>query len=464
MKFFKFYLIDHLKYYLLYLLLQYSFSLSAQQLELCKYYFENFSLNSYSNVMTVTSDNNILLVGSTYPFHGDPRYCIMKLSQDGDTLWFKTETQNVSLSEAFVVKELSNGNYAVGAVIENSHYEVLFMIYDTSGNLLIQKTFSDSVHLTISNIIEINTSLYLICKNNYSTPYSTQIIKTNLSGDSLTSYYDSTFQVSPNSSGSILVNNEFLLAGIQIDSIFPSGTPTIVKMDTSGNIIWKQNYILSGYGGADIVAIDSNNFVFSAKTLGGSYFFRIDSIGNQIWSQSLPLQYFTITSPDRKKILITTGELSFRWYDMSGAYISSSALPLTLTGTLLTKSIVKNDTLYYTGIKETGPSPVLSSSLLAIVIDTSINNKVLELEPNSLKLYPTICKPGQVLNISGEIKSNSLINIYNIQGALVLKNILFTTKNENNHTIYIDTKLNSGDYILVIKSGTKSYNFRFCIQ
>jgi hypothetical protein len=74
------------------------------------------------NDVVCTHDNHFLIAGWAYLTGGDSRYSIIKTNDSGDTLWFRTDDLNRPLSEARIVKELSNGDYIVASTIENLYY------------------------------------------------------------------------------------------------------------------------------------------------------------------------------------------------------------------------------------------------------------------------------------------------------------------------------------------------------
>lgn len=120
-------------------------SMTAQQLDLAKYYFNDWSLSTFSYDMAITSDNKILFTGGAYVFHGDTRYFLMKLDSNGDTLWFKTDDPTGLLSEGYAVKEISNGNYVVAVKKYSAHTCLYIVVYDSNGNLLSQQAYLDTL-------------------------------------------------------------------------------------------------------------------------------------------------------------------------------------------------------------------------------------------------------------------------------------------------------------------------------
>ena len=402
--------------------------------------------------MAITSDNKILFTGGAYVFHGDTRYFLMKLDTNGDTLWFKTDDPTGLLSEGYAVKEISNGNYVVAVKKYSAHTCLYIVVYDANGNLLSQQAYLDTLDLGICNFFENNGYLFFICNRIISSQYQTRIVKTDLFGNFISTYIDTTFRAFEFTSSSCFQDNSFLVTGISLDSSSNFVQPIVAKLDFNGNLLWKKSYPLPGnVVGRQICSINNGDFLFAASSSSNIEIFKIDSLGNEIWHFPLPLLDYSIISPDSSRFLVTSGELTLHWYDTNGSLINSQLLSIPLNVDL-TKTILHDEKLYYCGINSSGSTNILNSSFLAIVTDSTLINRIPQQEINIDQIYPSICVPGQTIYFTGTTNSKLSVQIYDLQGKVIDLSEHVQNVRQGKYSFKLSDSIEEGIYIISITS------------
>lgn len=278
-------------------------------------------------------------------------------------------------------------------------------------------------------------------------------MKTDLFGNFISTYIDTTFRAFEFTSGSCFQDNSFLVTGTSLDSSLNFVQPIVAKLDFNGNVLWKKSYPLPGnVVGRQICSINNGDFLFAASSSSNIEIFKIDSLGNEIWHFPLPLLDYSIISPDSSRFLVTTGELTLHWYDTNGSLMNSQLLSIPLN-VVLTKTILHNEKLYYCGINSSGTTNILNSSFLAIVSDSTLTNNIQALATKVDKIYPSICSAGQTIYFTCKTNSRPYVQIYNLQGMSIdltseLHNLKF-----GEFSFKLSDSMNAGMYIISISSG-----------
>lgn len=392
----------------------------SQDLIFSKYYFNSPAWNTIAYDMIVTSDNNYLIAGCAFRPSGDQYYSLIKVNENGDTVWFRTETQNALSSEAFVVRELSNGNYVVGANKNSPRDSLYLSFYDTSGVLLFQKSYGDTIDNHIGTIVEVNGFLYTFCQRIVNPQFLTTVVyKTDLNGDLVSQFLDTTFAIATESNSVILESNQFTITGFVTDSAFTGFEPVIIKIDTSFQHIWSNKYPINQFtNGLQITQTNDNGYAFTV--INPNYLIKIDSFGNEQWRLPLMLSNPSLNSVGNK-IMISSPEIRVYWYDVSGNPLDTSFIPINPYGANVDRTAVKGDTLVFIETVQSGSTPISSSSVLTLIRDSTIINNIFQERDIEIILYPNLIHSGEKIYVKG-FKEKFLYSLYDIRGRKVLEN------------------------------------------
>ena len=119
--------------------------------------------------------------------------------------------------------------------------------------------------------------------------YDLYVVKTDSNGDTLwsKSYYNSSIE-SNGASIAQAADGGYVITG---EAFMTTGIP-LIKLDSSGNVVWMLLYSDSGHSiGKKVIAIDDGGFMICAYTAGttatqDAVLIRTDSVGNVLWNKS----------------------------------------------------------------------------------------------------------------------------------------------------------------------------------
>ena len=338
----------HVKYYFLQILFFFTTTVSGQQLDFAKYY-SLFQYN-YANALCVTHDNYRLVTGYT-TLHTADIYYLMKLDSQGNFIWsqFGDVQLDGGYTDGRVVLELSNGNYAVGCRTCCGSSDLFIAIYDTAGNLLQRKHYHTVEDLNITNMIELNGSLYIFGRFSTSSGF---MCKTDLNADTVFILKNLPYGLSNNKQSVLLLNDRFILGNGIYDSVATTFSPLLTIIDTTGAIINQWHYPqITGFVESLCNTYD-NGYVFSNVYPNGGLN-KIDSAGNLLWSNQNILSINQFLFSVDTNVLVVEDQYFF-WYDTNGQMIRYSPNPLGLSGEasidqnhILLCGAVSPDSVYY---------------------------------------------------------------------------------------------------------------------
>jgi len=432
-----------------------------------KLYFNSTVWNTQAYDISVTSDNHFLMAGLAYRTSATSRFSIIKLNDQGDTLWFRTDTDNAPWSLGQVVRELSNGNYVIGANLEHFIDKLYISIFDQNGNLLHQHIYGDTsvvpAHFLVATIFEQNGHLYFFCQKIIPGQHnSTVIVKTDLQGNLAGYFYDTTFAVGTEANSVILDGTNFVATGWVPDSMPIELDPVIVKLDSGLNLIWSARFPFPQNANARQVARTPDGG-YVIIVLNPDYMIKTDSLGTEEWRRPLSFTNPSILTVG-SRILISASQLWLYWYDLNGNPLDTVHIPLALSGYGADRTILKGDTLVFIHTVVSGQAPVYSSARLTLVRDSSLLSSLSYAEDNSeVLVYPTLIRENGSLYIKGLLKQPSSYNLYNIHGNYILKNIPIYFKDDGIHSIHIPDKLAKGIFILELFSENNKYTFKIVL-
>jgi hypothetical protein len=191
----------------------------------------------------------------------------------GNPIWQKIYYQNDNFQINSITTTIYNNLLITGFVIDSSQTKVNSFLakLDNNGNQIWSKTY----YFTKDNFInktQINNNNILLSgavaiSNNQSDGFQPYLIKTDTSGNLLwvkkyevinTDDITNFALQSPNSEISIITNS--------IDSTAQLTQPILIKLDSTGQIIWSKKYMKNDFIRSSYQTID-NGYVLSGKTL-----------------------------------------------------------------------------------------------------------------------------------------------------------------------------------------------------
>ena len=281
----------------------------------------------YANAITVTKDNKYLIAGRTNSSDGDvdnfrglSDVWLLKLDENGNLLWKKNYGGSGGESAYAIVQTLDNGFIMVGSttstdgnVTENKGKSDCWVIkIDSVGNIQWQKTIGGSNDESLWSVVQTQNGDYIMggySKSNdgdfpenagdndmWVLKLSNQgrvVWKKRIGG----SKYDLLYQLTN-------IDDKTFAVAARTDSEDGDMVGALgdfsVKMDSSGNIIWKKSFGYynepAGLKGFYGVGMSQKNIVFIGTKivdrptgrLGYSWDFLItksDTAGNRLWSK-----------------------------------------------------------------------------------------------------------------------------------------------------------------------------------
>jgi hypothetical protein len=283
-------------------------SLSSYQLEkvaICNTHDSNHLLLSNLNVPNIS--NTIL---------------VTKFSSTGDTLWTKNYSDNLNYLEAASVTPTNDNGFIIvcGSVskLANNTRDLLLIKIDASGVILWTKKMSVNLQKLYGLSLVENSSGnlfgYVFGQNQQSLNDNVIIVKLSSSGNLI---WNKAFS---NQMTSLFVNTKKLVLygnSIYFTSSDNQGQITLLsKTDTSGNLIWTKqfdasfsnnfaqaNIMMDAFN--DLIVFNSNNG-FGAQ---GTKIVKLDTSGSVIWSKYAMISASDASIAPNNRLLITGGEL-----------------------------------------------------------------------------------------------------------------------------------------------------------
>ncbi|HLG33764.1 MAG TPA: T9SS type A sorting domain-containing protein [Bacteroidia bacterium] len=235
-----------------------------------------------------THDGNFIAAG-----HSDStqqRSLLLKLNQNGDTLWTRTYS-GIAGSWFTDVKQAYDSNYIVtGEVndtLNNGRSYVSLMKVDQNGNLLWSKMFV-VLRYPIANAIELTSDGFVIAGQSTDYPTSSNhflfLLKTDLQGNPLwCKTFSNPIGESRPISISKTLNGGFTLMGNYYDSAYATEKVLLIRTDSTADTLWTNSFTGKPASEGESVAATSdggNIFTgFTADTFSigiDHYYFNLD--------------------------------------------------------------------------------------------------------------------------------------------------------------------------------------------
>jgi len=249
--------------------------------------------------LTITSDNGYLVCGS-YLEAGQPQSDIwlIRLNEDGDTLWTKHNYSTFSAA-AYSVQLLSSGGFIVTGTREdaagNGHMFILET--DASGNQLWTEDYPFWANSGGNAVVVTNDDGFLICGyiDTYNPTWNRNLgmVKINNQGDTVWTRQFGGQAMEMGWTACESASGGYLAAGYTTGYGNPSGDAYLVKTSDLGQLEWQQHFGKSGLDVIyDICNTDDLNYI--ATGISGeqgsefqeAWLLKIDPSGDTIWTHS----------------------------------------------------------------------------------------------------------------------------------------------------------------------------------
>ncbi len=225
---------------------------------------KTIDLGSYENFNDLKIDTEDNIYASGYHYVGpDRNITLFKFDSNGNKIWNLTLGTEFNESFSPVMDLFSDKLYVSAYYLNNSKFYSILNIYDTDGDLLINKFIEDFGIMSIT--ISPNGYMFLAGFTNIATDYDIIIIKFDTYGNEIYRLtIDSTdnvqvVDIDTDYTGNVYYGSKFNLK------------PFFAKFDNSLNLIYNQtyDYISSGYIG-DISVAESGNLYMIANRNSGN--------------------------------------------------------------------------------------------------------------------------------------------------------------------------------------------------
>lgn len=251
-----------------------------------------------SKDMVKTSSGDFVIVGFDTSTVDQDNMFLLKVDDDGDSLWIKYFDGYSDDDEANAVALASNGfilgGYADG---DNGNKRDMFVVRtDNNGNEVWSSFFgTDTTHETVEDIILTSDGNYAVVGTtdpssiSGGTPY---LLKVDDNGDTLWTRKYSHLQSGVSSTVIQTSDGNYILSGYT-DGMGAGGSDVfLLKVDDDGDVIWTRTYgtSLDDHGHHAVETSDGGFLIVGDRDVGGSdysgYIVRTDSDGDTLWTRT----------------------------------------------------------------------------------------------------------------------------------------------------------------------------------
>ncbi len=266
------------------------------------------------------ADGNLFIACRTMDLdNGNDGTMLILAQQEGDTLWQKilNGDYQYNLRDGTITHD--GGFLLVGETdtLTPGRIGIWMVCVDSDGNELWKKTYGDSIRDTVQRICSIRRFgqegyAGVGQKNN-----EIFLLRFNSSGDTLwTKTYDWGGLNFPYEL-KITRGNNFVIAGYTVDSATYDSDIFIACSDSSGNLLWKNEY---GYETEDelaynVIQTGDGGYLVAGRTIQimpyrrSSLFYRLDSSGDSLWTLTTLWKLCNDLSEHSNYLYIVAGEV-----------------------------------------------------------------------------------------------------------------------------------------------------------
>ena len=277
---------------LLFLLMMFLFltnNIFSQQITFSKVY--NYDTTSVAYSVQQTIDTGYIVAGKINKKNGE--VWILKLNKYGDTLW--TKTYGDSLADyANEIQNTSDGGYIVAGGKNHKVDMVNYYMYgdiwilklDQNGDTLWTKTYGGPYNDDANSIKQTSDGGYIVAgvKNNYQINYlgDIWILKLDQNGDTLwtRTYHFSNYL---SEATSIIETKEgaYVFTGATSIGMLSSASIVAFKLSNTGDSLWCNNIV--GYKGNDIIQTPDSCFILVGRGNQRDVTIKLNKFGNILW-------------------------------------------------------------------------------------------------------------------------------------------------------------------------------------
>jgi arginine repressor len=251
------------------------------------------SSDDFANSIIQSSDGGYVVAGGTYSFGaGKADIYVVKLDSSGNVIWTKT-IGGSSDDAAYSIIQSSDGGYVLAGWTLSfgaGSYDIYVVKLDSSGNVLWTKTIGGSSDDRAYSIIQSSDGGYVLAGYTWSFgagSYDIYVVKLDSSGNVLwtkTIGGSSAAEVA----NSIIQSSDggYVVAGYT-ESSLASVDIYVVKLDSSGNVLWTKTIGGSDHDFAYSIIQSSDGGYVVAGSYGDIYVVKLDSSGNVIWTKTI---------------------------------------------------------------------------------------------------------------------------------------------------------------------------------
>jgi len=441
-----------------------------------------------------TTDGGYLIVGATQPVDQNyPQILAVKTDNYGKPQWIKTYGGNYN-DIAYDAIELQDGYIIIGSSDSygSGSYDVFIMKIDKNGNLIWNKSFQTYYDENAYKIIPSPDNNFIICGDTKNTPDRSSnalVMKVNSNGDILwkKNYGDSGGEIA---NDIVLTPDKtsYVLTGVYSNPSTGKMDVLLIKIDTSGNIIWNKKiggpeddlgssidattdggFIVSGYtasygnGGRDamLIKLDASGNIQWLKTFGTSHNDSFSDVirtsNDEFIATGYINEYFSLQFIYNNIFILKTDQNgNLIWQTQFGGPtddLGLKVIPTNPNGYLIlgvTSSFAPRSKIYLIKVNEEGK---LTN------VQTPPPPTIFTLNQN----YPNPFNSETIINFSIEKKSIISLKIYDILGRLVHTLLNYEPKEPGYYSLSFNAQnLPSGVYIYklnAIDPNTKSVLF-----
>lgn len=193
-----------------------------------------------------TNDNNYLLAGISLGDFTNPYFniCLIKINEQGDTLWSKT-FQAPDYEYPLHVLQTQSGDYLVtGYLINNNQKKLLFLKVDANGLKLWDKIIPTTTSKSGYSTTELSNGNFLTCGMDIlSNQVQILLVKTDNNGNVYwekefgeSNLSEKSYSIKPNSDGT------FTITGSCYDPTTLQDDIMLMKVDQNGNQVWYKKF------------------------------------------------------------------------------------------------------------------------------------------------------------------------------------------------------------------------------
>lgn len=364
------------------------------------------------------------LLGTTSSTSMNGEVNLISMDASGNILWNKTYSSGIYIMSPSVRQTISGGFIISAKTTDTTGNYSLLIKTDMLGNIIWSKAYSAmpwDKHQCY-DVEESNEGGFIsVGDNSYTGIY---IIRTDANGNLIWAKKYSTPSLNHIPGFSIIKTSDgnYLISGTLYDAIATSYDPILMKINTSGNIVWAKRYSIEGNSTStftSVVETTDGGFAINYQLNIGGYFqelTKVNSSGTPQWSKHYTLSNNTFSN--QNTIALTSN---------GGFLISSSHQDSTSYN--FTGYLIKTDSLGNSGCSEVNDSItdtpiILNITSPSVTTNLGSSNTISFSSENIALQVSSNCADDVGISDSDEMNSNVLIfpNPFSISASIQLTN------------------------------------------